>query len=100
MQFGVFQVLTDTTWPAVDAYIAVRLPDGRFLSLTAQGGAVPGIVPIASRFTPFPLTAEIARYTFGAGDPPGGYTWFAALTEPATATVIGAIDMDPFTLGP
>jgi hypothetical protein len=78
----------------------VRLPDGRFLSLTAQGGVVPEIVPIASRFIPFPLTAEVARYTFGAADPPGDYTWFAALTEPGTATVVGAIDMDPFTLAP
>ncbi|HEX9710882.1 MAG TPA: hypothetical protein VGB42_13065 [Candidatus Thermoplasmatota archaeon] len=75
----------------------VRLPDGCFLSLQLGGGVVPGIVPIATRFTPFAFSGELLRYTFTGAEPEGTYTFMGALTEARTGTVIGTIDEAPFT---
>jgi IgA Peptidase M64 len=83
----------------VDAYVVVRLPDGSFLSLQ-PGGVVAGVVPIGRGFAPFALTGEFLRYTFRGDEPPGQYTWFAALTEPGTLNVVSPLDQVPFTFSP
>lgn len=98
-------ILTATLTPdgisgLVDAYVVLRLPDGSFLSLQLGGGVVPGIVPIARGFTPFPFSGELLRVPIPAGVPGGSYAWLAGLTEAGTGNVIGAIDQEPFTVTP
>jgi hypothetical protein len=89
-----------STTVTADAYVVVRLPDGSFLSLGLGGAVVPGIVPIARGLVPFSFSGELLRYTFGAGEPPGSYTFIAGLTQPGTLAVIGGIDQRPFTFTP
>jgi hypothetical protein len=66
---------------AVDAYIVLRLPSGQFLSLQLGGRFVPGIIPIARGFAPFNFQGGLAQYTFTGAEPPGTYTWLAALNR-------------------
>jgi hypothetical protein len=84
----------------VDAYVVVRLPDGSFLSLQLGGGVVAGVVPIGRGLAPFAFTGELLGYTFRGDEPPGQYTWFAALTEPGTLNVVGPLDQVSFTFSP
>jgi pimeloyl-ACP methyl ester carboxylesterase len=83
----------------VDAYVLVRVPDGTVLSLSGNGFSA-SLVPIATALTPVSFTGDILRFSFAGSEPPGGYTWFAALTEAGTLNVIGDIDQDPFTFSP
>lgn len=104
--FGAGQtlLLTATLTPdvatPVDAYIVVDVPGLGTLSLQLNGGVVPGTVPIASGFVPFPFSGLVLQYTFTGGEPPGTYQFRAFLTQPGTLTVIGVADADPFTVGP
>ena len=92
--------LTPGTDPAlVDAYFVIQLPDGTFLSLQPVG-AVPGIAPFATGFTPPPFSGTIFSYQFTGAEPPGLYSWFAALTQTGTLNVVGSIDQDSFTFSP
>jgi YD repeat-containing protein len=88
-----------TTAP-VDAYVVVQLPGGAFLSLTLAGAVVPGIVPIATGFVPFPVSGPLLAYTFTGLEPPGAYTVFVALTQPGTLNVIGGLQQTPLTFAP
>jgi photosystem II stability/assembly factor-like uncharacterized protein len=83
---------------AVDGYIVVQLPTGQFMSLQLGGGLVPGIVPIARNFVPFSYEGQLAQYTVTGHELAGTYTWFSALTRPGTLTIVGELDLDPFTL--
>jgi hypothetical protein len=93
-------MLTPGTAPAlVDAYVVIQLPDGTLLSLQPVG-AVQGIAPFATGFTPAPLSGTIFIYQFTGAEPPGLYSWFAALTQAGTLNVVGSIDQDSFTFSP
>ena len=88
--------LTPGTAPAlVDAYVVIQVPDGTRLSLQPVG-AVPGIAPFATGFTPPPFSGTIFSYQFTGAEPPGLYSWFAALTQAGTLNVVGSIDQDSF----
>lgn len=94
-------VLAPGSTPApVDAYVVVQLPGGAFLSVTLAGGVVPGIVPIATGFAPFPFSGQLVAYTFTGLEPPGVYTVLVALTQPGTLNIIGAIQQTPFSFAP
>ena len=80
--------------------MVLRLPDGTLLSLTLEAALVPGIVPIARGFTPFPFTGDLLRYTFGGTEPVGGYTWRYALTAAGTADILAGISELPFSRVP
>ncbi len=102
-QAGRELVLTGALTPiappaAVDAYIVVRIPTGEFLSLQLSGAVVPGIVPIARNFVPFTFEAPLLHYTFTGAEPPGVYTWFAALVRPGTLAFVAPLDQKPFTV--
>ncbi|MGH7264859.1 MAG: TolB family protein [Candidatus Rokuibacteriota bacterium] len=84
----------------VDAYILIRLPDGGFVSLSPDGRAVPGIVPIARQLAPVPVSGELLRVTLRGDEPAGTYAWIAALTETGTTNVIGQISEQAFTVTP
>jgi YD repeat-containing protein len=94
-------VLVPGTTPApVDAYVVVQLPGGALLSVTLAGSVVPGIVPIATGFVPFPFSGPLLAYTFTGLEPPGAYTVFVALTQPGTLNVIGVLQQTPLTFTP
>jgi hypothetical protein len=82
----------------VDAYIAVQIPGGAFLSAQLGGALVPGLVPIARGITPVNLDAVIVNYTFTGFEPTGDYTWYAALTRPGTLEVVGVISQTLMTV--
>lgn len=84
----------------VDAYIVVRLPTGALLSAQLGGGLIDGVRPLATNFVPMPLQHQVAQYTFTGAEPPGTYTWFAALTMPGTLTFVSALEEDTFTFAP
>jgi alpha-tubulin suppressor-like RCC1 family protein len=93
-------MLTPGTDPAlVDAYVVIQLPGGTFLSLQPVG-AVPGIAPFVTGFTPPPFSGTIFSYQFTGAEPPGLYSWFAALTQTGTLNVVGSIDQNSFTFTP
>jgi hypothetical protein len=83
---------------AVDAYIVLRLPSGQFLSLQLGGRFVPGIVPIARGFQPFDFQGVLAQYTFTGAEPPGTYTWLAALTAPGTLNFVSPLQQVAFSV--
>jgi hypothetical protein len=85
--------------PPVDAYIVVRLPDGRYLSWTGAG-LVPGLVPIVRNFTPVAYQGDIVQVTVPPGTPPGSYAWLSAVTSPGTLTLLSPIAESPFTIVP
>src|SRR5262249_55856125 len=87
------------TSPLLDAYIVLQLPDGSFVSLQPVG-AVPGIAPIARGFTAIPFSGVVLSYRFTGAEPRGPYSWFAALTQAGTATLVGPFQQLPFTLSP
>jgi hypothetical protein len=84
----------------VDAYILIRLPDGGFVSLSPDGRAVPGILPIARGIAPVPVSGELLRATLRGDEAPGTYTWITALTETGTTNVVGPVAEQPFTVMP
>jgi Astacin (Peptidase family M12A) len=79
----------------VDAYIVVNLPTGQFMSLQLDGRLVPGIVPIARRFTPFNHEGILANPAFKE---PGTYTWYAVLTEPGTLNFVSPLQQTTFVV--
>ncbi|MGH7263802.1 MAG: hypothetical protein ACREMB_02960, partial [Candidatus Rokuibacteriota bacterium] len=85
--------------PAVDAYILLEAGGG-FLSLRPDGTLAPGIVPVATGFTPGVFFGEALRVVIPPGLPPATASWKAALVHAGTATVIGPIDDEPFSVGP
>ncbi len=87
------------TSPLVDAYIVIQLPDGSFFSLQPVG-AVAGIAPIARGFTPVPFSGVVLSYRFTGAEPTGPYSWFAALTQAGTGTLVGNFQQLPFTVSP
>ncbi len=102
---GDTMILTATMVPGlsaslVDVYVVVGTADARFFSLQRDGRIVPGIVPVIAGFTPVAFTGEIVHVVLGGGEPPGNYTWFAALTQAGTLSLIGSIDREPFTIAP
>lgn len=74
-----------------DGYVVLRIPDGRFFSLTGSGEFVPGIAPFAANVfvpagVPFPMQALVIRPLPDL--PRGSYTWFAALTVSGTSELL------------
>ena len=84
---------------AAAIFVVIQLPGGTRLSLQ-PAGAVPGIAPFATGFTPAPLSGTIFIYRFTGAEPPGLYSWFAALTQAGTLNVVGSIDQGSFTFSP
>lgn len=84
----------------VDAYVAVRLPDGTLLFLQGDGSFTLDLRPIVAGWTVAPFEGEVFRYPFGGGEPPGNYAWLAAFTESGTLNLIGAIVQAPFSFSP
>jgi hypothetical protein len=81
----------------VDAYVVVQLPSGVFLSLQLGGRLVPGIVPIARGFAPFPYEAVLVQYTFSGVEPTGAYTWYSGLSRPGTLEFVTPLQQAVFT---
>ncbi len=97
---GDTMILTATLTPGtssilVDAYIVLQLPDGTLFSLQI-GGAMPGIAPIVKNFIPPSFTGEVVRYTLTGREPPGTYSWFAALTQAGTLNLVGDVQQNTF----
>ncbi len=84
-------VVPGTTPTLVDAYVVLRLPDGRLFSLTGINGFALGVVPAAVAFSPAPFTGEVFRHTFTGIEPHGTYTWYAALVATGTLTPLGPV---------
>lgn len=92
--------LTPSTTPTmVDAYVVVQLPSGVFLSLQLGGRLVPGVVPIARGFVPFPYLAALVQYTFSGVEPSGSYTWYSGLSRPRTLEFVTPLQQAVFTFG-
>ncbi len=85
---------------AVDAYVAIRLPDGSLLFLRGDGILTREVQPILTNWTVAPYIGEIFRYTFGGGEPGGDYAWLAAFTQPGTLNFVTAIAQAPFIFSP
>lgn len=79
----------------VDAYVVLQIP-GDIVVSVVPGGLVPGIVPIASSFTPVAFAGQVFAHAFTGAEPPGTYTVFAALAQAGTANVIGVIQQSSF----
>ena len=75
----------------VDAYVVLQLPTGQYYSLQLGSGLVPGIVPIARGFVPFPYAGAIFQQAFPASFPPGPYTFLSALTVPGSLELLTPI---------
>lgn len=88
------------TTRTVDAYIAIKLPDGTLLFMQGDGSFTPTPQPIVRNWTVAPFSEQIFSYIFGDGVPGGAYTWLAAFTEPGTGNIIGSIVQTPFTFSP
>jgi hypothetical protein len=83
----------------VDAYVVIQVPSGGYLSLAANGGLQPGLVPIA-RAVVIPSIALPFPFPIPAGAPPGLYQWIAAVTTPGTLSLQWPLVVAPFTIAP
>jgi hypothetical protein len=86
--------------PPVDVYVAVRLPDGAVYSLGPSGELTAGVWPLAAGWLPVPFDGGILRHTLTGAEPPGLYTWQAALTHAGTATLLVPLDPLSFAVDP
>jgi protocatechuate 3,4-dioxygenase beta subunit len=84
---------------SVDAYLVVQTPAGSLFSLQPNG-LVPGVTPVATGFVPLAFSGVVLRHRFTGGEPPGLYTWFAALTQAGTTTLVGSASQVSFTFSP
>ena len=82
-----------------DAYVVLELPNGQLLSWTGRG-LVPGLVPVARGFVPFPYEGAVAQVAVPRGAPPGRYTWLSALTAAGTLNLLTPISESVFTITP
>jgi Ice-binding-like len=82
-----------------DAYVVLELPNGQLMSWTGSG-LVPGLVPIARGFMPFPFQGSLAQIVVPRGTPPGRYTWLSALTATGTLNLLTPIAESVFTITP
>jgi hypothetical protein len=85
--------------PRVDAYLVLQLPDGQFVSWTAQGPVV-GIVPLARNVMPVNFRSVIAAISIPHGIPLGTYTWLSALTATGTMNLVSEIAAQRFVIEP
>jgi hypothetical protein len=81
----------------VDAYLAIRLPDGTLLFFP---DFTVDLRPVLTSWPVVPFSGEVFRYTFIGMEPAGSYAWLAAFTEPGTLNIIGSIVQAPFSFGP
>jgi hypothetical protein len=81
-------LIPGSTAGLVDGYVVLLLPDGTPLSVTLAGTLVPGLVPIATGFTPVAVSARLVTHAFTGVEPPGPYRILAGLTLPGTLTVV------------
>jgi hypothetical protein len=98
-------VLTATLEPGAaaapaDVYLVLRLPDGAVYSLRPGGELTPGLWPLVTGWLPAPFAGEILRHTLTGAEPPGRYTWQAALAHAGTATPLLPLADLPFTVAP
>jgi len=82
-----------------DAYVVLELPNGQLMSWTGSA-LVPGLVPIARGFVPFPFQGVVAQLPIPPGAPAGRYTWLSALTESGTLNLMTPISETVFTITP
>jgi len=97
--------LTGTTVAGVpptnaDIYLALQLPDGTLFVMQPGGTFGQTLVPVLSNIQVPDFTGSIFNYTFTGLEPSGTYTWFAALAQPGTFTVIGTLTQAGFTFAP
>jgi lysophospholipase L1-like esterase len=90
----------EPTLRVVDLYVSLQAPDQSLWFLQADGGLSPEVLPLAGGWTVAPFRGEVFRYTFAGAEPPGGYRWLAAFTEPGTWMIVGGIAQAPFTFHP
>jgi hypothetical protein len=83
----------------VDAYLVLQLPGGQFMSWTGSA-LVPGLIPIARGFMPFPFEGVVARVVIPRGAPPGDYAWLSALAAHGTLNLVTPIAETSFTIVP
>jgi len=92
---------TTGTLPAnADVYVALQLPDGTLLVMQPDGSFSTAITPLVANIPVPNFNGAIFNFTFSGAEPPGNYTWFAALTTPGTLNVIGTLAVAPFSFGP
>ena len=82
-----------------DAYLVLELPGGQLLSWTSSG-LVPGLIPIARGFVPFPFQGVVTQLVIPRGAPAGRYTWLSALTATGTLNLLTPISESVFTIKP
>jgi len=83
-----------------DVYVALQLPDGTLLVMQPDGSFNTALTPLVANIPVPDFNGTIFSYTFSGIEPPGNYTWFAALTTPGTLNIIGALAVAPFSFTP
>jgi len=83
-----------------DVYIALQLPNGTLLVMQPGGGFGTTLTPLLSNVPVPDFNGAIFNFTFTGTEPPGNYTWFAALTTPGTLQVIGTLATASFSFAP
>lgn len=81
----------------VDAYLVLRLPNGRYLSWTGSA-LVPGLVPVVRNLTPVRFSGVVLQLVVPPGAPPGTYAWLSALASPGTLNLLTSITETTFTI--
>jgi len=83
-----------------DVYVALKLPDGTLLVMQPDGSFSTTLTALASNIPVPDFNGAIFNFTFTGTEPPGNYTWFAALTTPGSLNVISTLATVPFSFAP
>jgi len=83
-----------------DVYVALQLPDGTLLVMQPDGSFGTTLTPLLSNVSVPDFTGPIFNFTFSGTEPPGNYTWFAALMQLGTMNVIGTLAVVPISFAP
>lgn len=84
------------TPPAVDAFVLLELPDGRWSFLQSDGTLTATARPFAVDWTPFAVSGVAIRAVIPANLPAGTYVWHARLFAPGTLDLVTGISSAAF----
>jgi len=90
-----------STAPAnADVYVALQLPNRTLLVVQPNGSFGTALTPLVSNISVPDFKGPVFTFTFTGAEPPGNYTWFAALTTPGSLNVIGTLVTASFSFAP